>query len=174
MAVEANSPFDLVYDSLWEMIEANTRIEELVRVRNRIKFDDSQGLKKNISDADTPELAIMPESTVGNFNVNSHQTVVIENYTIFLSTGEWNLEKYFNTLRWELLRSMSSWKRYLARLAWPVDTEQFFVKRFNLVDMAQGADQRDRNRGLQGWAAGLSVEVEMWFFNKDLELEIKE
>ncbi len=160
-------PFTLVYSTLWDLIENNDEITDLVHVGNRVKFDDARAPKESIVDADTPELQLRPESFITSIKATSSTTDIVKDYTLFISTGNWDLEEHFNRMSWELIRACISWDTILTAIKW---NDKAFVFRFELLDAQEGTSELDLERGLDGWAALWRIQVYMQFLTSDIRI----
>lgn len=163
----ADNPFSLVYLKLWDMLETSSMVTNLVRVGNRQKFDSNYGPKPVTIDVDKPELILQPESFIADLKATSSTTDITKDYTLFISTGNWDLDKYFNSLSWELIRAVLQWDTQLVALKW---NEKSFVREMALTEAEEGTEQDEESRQPQGWAAVWRIQVMMQFLTTDLRL----
>lgn len=164
----SNDPFSMVYSALWDMIEAHAGFAGLVKVGNRIRFDlDKRGvLKPDVSTADLPEVILTTFGGVVNLIDTSSTSKVTRFYQIIISTGDLRLSEYLNPVEWAIFCAMVGWRERLGALRW---NNRSFVKRANLTSGSEGQSNPEYNRGIKGWSALWTVEVEMHFATADLQ-----
>lgn len=160
-------PFSLVYKGLWELVDRNNNLDRLVPAGNRIRYDNPAPDKDVISDADTPELSLMRSSTTFDEKTNSSGTGLKAVYTWAIASGSLEIEPVFNPITFELFRSMVDYKCVLCSLQW---CDCSFVQDLKLLSSQEATRLQDVNRGLEGWASLLEVEVEMFFQFTKLKL----
>lgn len=163
----ATDPFTLVYSALWDMLEANAEFADMVKVGNRIRFDiEKRGvLKPDVSTADLPEVILTTFGGSLNLIDTSSSSKVTRFYQIVISTGDLRLAEYLNPLEWAIFRAMVGWRTTLGALRWK---DKSFVKRANVTTGSEGESDPERNRGIKGWSALWTIEVEMHFATADL------
>lgn len=152
-------PFSLVYNGLWDLVERNPKLKDYVKSGNRIKYKKENEEKPSISDADTPELALMIGGGVPTSG-NSTESGIVKVYVWGITTGTMELVDY-NKISFELFRSLIDWCCVLSKLSWC--NCPGFVKRMNIVSLEEGSDMIDLNRTIHGWSALWNCEVEMAF-----------
>lgn len=167
---DPSSPFEAVWLGLWEMVEAHSTLTDLVRGNNRIKFLDNLGPKKQISHGDLPELALL--SSGGDLSLISTSTSskITRTYVWMITTGDYNINKIYNDLVWELFRAMLQWDTTLCALEWPLNSDWHYVTDTRTYTLDEGTAQADQNRGIEGWAAMLYVDVDMHFRTSTLRI----
>ena len=162
-----SDPFTMVYDALWDLAEASNRVTEIVRPGNRVKLRSTPptaGPKREVSQGDLPELILALTSGSGNIRGTSSSSMVIRQYQFQISTGSMNPERVLE-LEFALYAAMADWPAVLGALQW---SGAQFVKRANLVSAETGETMAEQNRGVRGWAAMWTLEVEMHFRTSDL------
>ena len=170
-----NNPFTLVWDGLWTMVERNSILMSNVRKGNRIKFEEQDELKRMISDGDLPELSLLSSGAEINIMNSSNTSSCNRKYTWGIATGELQINPFYNTLSWELFRSMIDWDCILCPLIWPEDSnpEWHFVEVVNIMSVEEGNLLISENRGIRGWAGLWTIEVRMCFRTEDLRLPLE-
>lgn len=168
------NPFTMVWWGLWEMVERNPNITNMVSLLNRIKMDNDLADKRNISDADLPELTLLSSGGDCNIMDSSATSKIVRNYTWAIATGEYNISPYYNVLCWELFRAMVDWDQVLCPLIWPLesDPEWHFVVRTNVISIEEGTEMIKTNKGIGGWAGLWQIDVQMHFRTEDLRIII--
>lgn len=162
------NPFTLVYDALWAMLEAHPQFVVDVKEGNRIKYNSSEDrdpLKQEILDADLPEVVLVQTSVSANLYQSSSGSMCLRQYSILVSTGDFRYNKFLAQVEWDIFTAMMLWKERLGSLQWK---NKAFVKRSNILSATSGASDSERNRGIKGWSAIWTVEVEMHFTSQDL------
>lgn len=153
-------PFSQVHNALWTMAERSITLENLIPIRNRIKYEEESDKKPQISDADLPELALLAGgATIGVYD-NSTQTSVRKNYIWAITTGDLRVNEVYNPIAWELFRAMRDWDQVLCPLTWENCN---FVQKFRLLSADEGMQMMLQNRGIQGWSALWVCEVDCAF-----------
>lgn len=166
--IMSNNPFSQVYNGLWQLIDRNTIIQELVRKGNLIKFKEENELKQEINDADTPELQLVTSGGTFGIGGNSTMTQVIKNYTWSIATGSMKVELY-NILSFEIFRSLIDYECVLCPLTW---CGCLFVTNFRITNIEEGNRMQDLQRSIPGWCALWNCELQMSFPTKNLRLGI--
>lgn len=159
MANEASDPFTLVYDELWSMLEEDKRFDVLVG--NRLKFNQNkrEPVKTQMSSADYPEVALLSEGVTGNLCNTSSSSMLVRRFSWVISAGDLRNEKLF-PLEWAIFAGMLAWRHRLTLLTWEGEP---FVKNTNIVDSTIQQAENMRRRGITGFIAVWTVEVEMHF-----------
>lgn len=158
-----------MFAALWGMAEASVPLAAAVRLGNRIKFNyekDKDPIKREISEADTPELILISTSSGGNLGETSSTSRLTRQYDWIMATGDLSITNKLLPLEWVLFCAMAKWPTTLAALQWPAGWP--FVKRMNLTNVQSGMSDPDRNRGILGWSSVWSIEVEMHFRTSDM------
>lgn len=167
MAVnEASDPFLLVYNSLWTMMEADSRFE--VKEGNKIKFNsrDREPFKTQHSSTDYPEVMLLPESGIGNISSTSSTSFVLKRYSWIITGGDYRYSE-ISQIEWALTAGLLGWMYKLKTLLWD-DYE--FVKSVNIVDtnleLIDRTLARVRAQGIAGLISIFTIEVKMHFSNE--------
>jgi hypothetical protein len=163
-----NNPFTILYNGCWELFDTNPKLAEWIPEGNRIKYDKSVDPKSNISNADTPELELLTESTVGIIGINSSSTQVTKNFAWVLVSGDYAINDIYHQLSWEIIRVMSSWDTVLCRLQW---NNYSFVHKLEMLNSTEGTALETENKHIRGWAFIWPFEVEMHFLTNDLRTQ---
>lgn len=166
--VEQN-PFAKAYDALWALAEESALLTSLVRAGNRVKFNHTRPfhpVKQEVSEADLPELALASATSSANLHNTSSSSMIVRQYTWLLSTGDMSITNKLMPVEWALFAAMTNWKLVLGALTW---NGEHFVKRANVVSIDNGFADPERNRGITGWSAAWTCEVEMHFATADLQ-----
>ncbi len=169
-ASDCDNPYTKVWDAMWTMAEANSSLTDLIRTNNRIKFDTDLGEKQAITEGDLPELALLAGGAVIELESNSTSCRIVRNFDWCMSTGEYDINKYYFCVSWELLRAMFDWKTTLCSLEWPNGSGWNFVTNMQLADLDEGTYMVDKNRQILGWAGMMRVQVEMHLRISDMEV----
>lgn len=166
-------PLSLVYNALWAMLEANADLTSLVKVGNRNKYDKIFKLatKDVLSQADLPEVAIVPSGNSFGIQQTSNGTRVSQLYEVRLVTGELRVAQIggFLPIKWQVMRSFINWQAQLSVLVWSGNT---FVKKLTMDSIADSLIDAELTleRGFAGWVSLMQFEVEMWFRTLDAQV----
>lgn len=166
------NPFVIVYDALWALALSNKNLEKLVKPGNRISFGSAKNdspIKDVAGHADLPELLLTQSTATANIHNSSCGIKVVRAYTFILNTGDYRLSANLSQVEWALLCGLCNYKAELLELKW---NDKNFVIRPDVVSIATGESDQQRNRGIRGWSAAWSVEVEMHFAKTDILSEL--
>ena len=157
-------PLSLVYDTLWDTLEAHRGFRDLVREGNRVKFSgrNRDPLKEKVSAADLPEVRIVVSKIAPHLNRTSSSSSVLVTYEVGIATGDMRLDAVLFPVIWEIIRALSQEElgSRLQSLEWD---SVAFVKLTKVDEAAAGASDVDINRGIKGWSVLWAMSVEMWF-----------
>jgi len=159
-----------VYSKLWDLafVESNA-LSTLVRPGNRIRYDTNNRdpIKENVSDADLPELILTSGgSGPPRLHATSSGSMCTRKYSWLITTGDFRVSYRLYPVEFALFAAMSNWKAHLGALTW---NSKSFAKRMDVVDVTNGLSDPDRNRGIRGWSAIWTCEIEMHFTTEDLK-----
>jgi len=157
-----DNPLVLVYDALWDCLEAYPLLDTLVKTSNRIRFDqDKSGpLKSNIQHGDLPEIVLVSEGGSANTHASSCHAKLVRQYAWMVSTGDFRINRLLYQAEWAVFSAMINYTSALSALTW---FDEHFVKRTDLLDITEGVSDAEKNRGIQGWSSVWRCEVEMFF-----------
>ena len=151
-------PFSAVYEALWELAEGSPPLTALVKPGNRIKFNKTRvadPVKKEVSDADLPELTLICTTSVVNMMDSSSSTKVVKNYDWIIATGDLNLLRKLMPVEWYLVCAMLRYPAVLNALQWE---GQSYVKVCRVTGVSAGLTDSERNRGIVGFSSIWSLE----------------
>jgi hypothetical protein len=155
VAVELD-PFTKVYDALWDLAVRNKALTDLIKVNNRIQYDKWIGAKDDISTADLPELALIVDGGLWNFQATSSHSSFERQYDWAITTGDFTIRDY-NRIVWELCRAMTDWDRFICPVSW---NGAQVVKNANQGELTEGTLRVEQNRNIRGWASIWTLNVE--------------
>ena len=156
-----DNPIQQVYDAIWHLIESNEELTELVKLNNRIRFEDRDPMKDEISTSDLPEIRLVPVGGSSSQGISSSQDRLIKRFRIDISSGTQDVSELFE-LEWRLFCALSPWQEVLYGLT--LNGCKFVIACRGL-SIREGITQSDLNRGIRGWSSMWECEIEM-FFNK--------
>lgn len=155
-----DDPFSQVYEALWQLVERNEKLRTYLPLRNRIKYEEQTDPKFNISDADVPELSLMQENISFDIHCNSSQRGMTRTYIWGVASGDFRINPVYNAMSFELYRCMIDWESTLCELIWE---DCRFVQQLRLRSAEEGTFMSDKNRGILGWSAIWTCEVDFIF-----------
>lgn len=82
-----------------------------------------------------------------------------------ITTGQTLVTERILPVEFALIRAMKDWPTTIGQATW---AGQQFVKRVDMTDIIEGESDPERNRGIKGWSALMTVEIEMIFQTGDL------
>ena len=165
-----SDPFTLVYDGLWDLLEASSSFTALVAEKNRIKFTTTDGLirrpdKDSLTESDIPEVMIYPGPMRFADHRDSSGQSINRIYSVLVTSGERILDaggsgKFF-PVQWEIARALINFDDILD-LTYEATK---FVHKIEQLPTVEGMDDSTLNRDLKGWSAVWQADVQMWFTN---------
>jgi len=157
-------PYTQVYRALWNMLIESPELSRLVRIGNRIRWDeqDPDPQKHALSDADLPEIQLDPVAGEVNLTGSSTSVACEQAFQLQLTSNDSRLHLSAFPLKWALIKTLSRWRSALG-LA--------FVKQIRLGDVIDIHAADDPDRGAAGWSMTLTISVEMWIAQADVEAE---
>lgn len=160
-------PFSLVYNALWELVERNQKLKELLPAGNRVKFDDENPIKSEVTDADLPELMLLlAGGTPGQYDTRDYKSITRQ-YVWALETGDYRVNPIYNRITFELWRSMVDFECVLCALTW---CNCNFVKDCRMVSVDENRANPEANRLIEGWVGLWACEVDMGFDKNILKI----
>jgi hypothetical protein len=162
-------PFTLVFNRLWEIVEAHPDAASVIKPGNRIKLNEQtkrEPTKPFVQVADLPELMLVTEGGNLNLHSTSSSTKIVRRYSWLLSTGDARVNYLLYPVEWLLVEAFSKWTTELTSLTYK---DKHFVKRFDILDVSEGWKRADENRNIKGWSAIWKCEIEMHFATNDLK-----
>lgn len=163
----AVDPFSILYDALWTLLEANSGLTALVKVGNRVKYASwfHNPLKDIFSDADLPQVAIVPVGTLFNLNNTSSSTFVTARFDARLIVGDQRLDQVGGlfAVKWEMLKAMRLWTVHIKNLQW--NSKNYIV---DLHTEDAPDEPFIEEKGIKGWVSFLRFKVRMVFTTSDL------
>lgn len=163
-----------VYDALWGLAEASVYFKSLVKLGNRIKFNNPSWIppdKPEISTSDLPEVTLIAASNQANLQANSSSSKLVYGYEWWIATGDVNVVRGILPVAWAVYCAMSGWSDIIPILTWK---NLPFVKRFDFTNQSILLTDSDKNRGVRGFSFIWGCEVEMWFKSDDLKAQNQE
>ncbi len=156
-------PYSTLIDALWMLLDESAEFCALVPPGNRIRFTgrDREPIKEEIGSGDLPEVRLSISSTAPHpFRTSSSHSDTVT-VTLEVSSGDQRLDAYHLPLYWVVYKALANVeKRLRERVKWE---GQNIVRLAKPVSVSHGVSQADLNRGIIGWAAIWSLEVELWW-----------
>ena len=164
---DTENPLIQIHNAFWTMLEAHEPFTQLIPEGNRIKYSGKVGMKDKdeISNADLPEVRVACVETSPHLQRTSNSSTLVKIFEVLISTGDWRINT-LATLEWEILRALSKWSDSLSALTW---RGARFVQLAKPTGMKRSVIEHGQNRGLQGWSAVWSCEVNLVFKTLDLQ-----
>lgn len=158
----------MIYGALWDLAETSVPLTSLVAIGNRVRFDSTKNvdpIKREITQSDLPELMLVATGGSGNLMETSSSSRFNRTYDWLLATGDLSMTQKLLPVEFALWCALHEWKSVVTALTW---NGQPFVKRVSLNSVNNGFTDPERNRGIRGWSAIWSCEVETHFRSEDL------
>lgn len=162
-------PISQVYTALWSMVEAHTPLASMVKTKNRIKYngDNRDPEKREILDADMPEIRIISSTSNPTIGRTSNGTSVVKHFKVQISTGDQRVDAGLFAIEWELYRAFANWANTMKNLTWNSKT---YILKAVPTAVQDGMSNNELQRGIRGWISIWECEVEMWFTTADMIL----
>lgn len=165
-------PFTQTYEGLWTLVERNLTLKRYIALGNRVKFDEKNAIKEEISDADVPELSLMLAGASPGTANSSTSRSIIKQYIWGVASGSFTLNPGYNIVAFELWRSLIDYESTLCRLEWGTNDDRCtFIQKMNLTSVDETLTNQELNRLIEGWSGLWLCEVEMVFPLRLLRLE---
>lgn len=164
----ATDPYTLAHDALWAVLEANSDFTTLVPSGNRIKFsgDDRHPIKDKITTADTPDVRItMRVLTVRETGASNGEFDRIQ-FNIELATGDQRLTTRAFPIIWAIRQAIFAGDAILSAIEFNSKTNWISCAEPGKVDF--GISDDGEARGIVGWAAVETLELQLFFSKTDL------
>ena len=152
-------PFTILFDRLWEIVDANPVISELVRPGNKFRFETLLGLKETIQHGDLPEIVLFPDSTQQDDFGTSGTNNLSASYRFAIATGTFTT-RMINQLQWEIYRVIQTFMANVGDLTY---NEVPFVIQIKFNSGNQLQNTVEQSRGINGWCASYGFTVDMQF-----------
>lgn len=171
--MKITDPFTMIYTTLWDLINANDRLMELIRLRNRIDYsgDYRNPEKDTLSSADLPELRLVPSGGAAHLRRTTHSTSITRRFAFQLHSGSRRLHKMLFPIEWELFCCLAQWPEYIGKLLW--NGEKFAV-RMSTIDITEEMFRPTPEGGgsqLGGWLTVWVGEIECFFPTDKMRFE---
>lgn len=161
----ADNPLNLIHEAAWTAAEADTELSTLVLPGNRVKFDERSAVKKNIQDADLPELIFIPRSGIGNFSATSSTVSFEMTFDWLISTGDFRVNHRLYPVLWALYRSMAIFQGTAGGIQYK---SKKFINGVFFQNASVGESDPERNRGISGFSSIFSLMIRMSFNKGEL------
>jgi len=160
--IEDSDPFTVAYDAIWDLLESEKAVTDLVLLGNRWKYTDASldPGKHNIQTADLPELALAPVSG-GTTTFTSSSVSVTTNLILRGVSGDLRVDQVFFPLKWAVVKALAKFR---------ADTPFEFINNIWITDFSDAIDGLEEHRGIRGWAMRVGITVEMWFNMDELRI----
>lgn len=162
-------PFTLLYDKLWEAVEGDAALSQLVLQNNRINFNKSTAPynfnpeNRSIHPGNSPELTLLPDMFDANFTSSNKTSGVTRAMTWSIRCDSKVLHKELFPVEWALFSCM-------ARNLKDFQSIQYQSKRFVLngkILMGSATvpdvDESSRKPFLVGWRSLWTLEFDLEF-----------
>ncbi len=161
----ATDPFTILENALWFALDTHPALQALVRVGNTVRFctDKDVPQKQAVTDADMPELALMPYGCSANQKNTSSSGGVTQRYALAVTTGQLrssgapNKRAGLNQVKWACIRALARYRAGIKGVP--------FVVRVQVNDIPERIDagaSEDR-RLPDGWSAVIGIECWLEF-----------
>jgi hypothetical protein len=160
-----DNPIRLVYDALWDMLEANSLF--VSHVKRKVQFTGTAMHPEldSVSEADLPEVRIILAGNKSHSHNTSDSSRLTLVWQIQVATGEMRFAPLLD-VQWIIYCAMHHWDVHVKTLTWN-DAE--FVKGCYVEEAAETDDNRELNRGSKGWSTVWQGVTDCWFKTSDVE-----
>lgn len=160
------NPISQVYNALWDLTDVPL-VNSQVKIGNKIRFNDPSWISKakpEVSQGDLPELALVVSQLGANPRANSSSSQLIVTFDWLLSTGDPSVNRGVLPIMWGIFCALCDWPSKAQELTTRGNT---FIKNLRFNSAAIGLNDAEKNRGIAGFSAIWSVEVEIWVSTAD-------
>lgn len=167
---EPTDPYTLILGAFWETLRDEKEIMARVRPKNMITFtgENRNPIKAEVGSADLPEIRIILSGSRPHEHGSSSSTFDTAVYQIQVSSGDQRLHIQHLPLKWAIFRAMRKMLREGSRMRALSWNSKPFVVIVRPTSVDEGVSQSDLDRGIKGWSALWSCEVELQFATADL------
>lgn len=155
---KSNDPFTRVLARLWDVLLAGTSaLPSLVEPNNRVVLAglEPAKFKRSVNPGDVPELGIFPiPGGSANMQSSSKSTIVVQNFSIELTSRSLVLDLRYFPIKWEIIRAL-----VIAGDDLGIDD---IVNNVSIVDVSDERTEPQSRAGV-GWSAVFVVSVRMMF-----------
>jgi len=160
----ATDPFTIAFNGLWAAVKAGS-LGSLIKVGNQIELVTEGELKVRVSNADAPELVLLPVSGDANIHYTSCSSKIVRQFVFYISTGDQRVRTELFPIEFALFRALAGWQKSVSALTWEGKS---FIKRVDILTIGNALQDSERNRGIERWSASWAIELEMHFGHNDL------
>jgi len=157
----------MIYNKLWDMAESSVLFKSLVRMNNRIKFNDPTWTpmdKNEVSDGDLPEVTLVVSQGSGNIHCTSSTSDFRITFEWWIATGDVNVVRNILPVMWAIYCAMCGWQKAINDMTWQGKS---FTKLANVGQASIGLTDLEKNRGIRGFSSIWSCEVYAQFATSD-------
>jgi len=154
-------PLSLAHKTLWDLVATSAPLAKLVRLGNQIRFDKRAFIspaKAEVASADLPELALVVTQLSGKVRNTSSSSMLTLTMDWWLSTGDMNVQRGVLPVAFAVYAACVKWPDLAKLVQWRGTTP---IKRVDLTTATLGITDSGKNRGVVGWSAVWSCEIEM-------------
>ena len=158
-------PFSQMEAALWAAIEGDSVLSQLVRPNNRIKFhgSDDEPVGDRSSDADFPELTVVPDGGSFDERSSSSSCTIRQAYIIAIKTNNTRTAtanlKTINLIKWRLFVALQR-QRHRNSGSPGLLAGVPGVRKFDFAGYTDSIDEDTINdAGLAGWSCALRIEL---------------
>jgi len=163
MANIVTDPFTAVYNELWAILLDSENFN--VKRGNLINYIGKRDPEKDeVATEDLPEVRLSPNGIIPHIQNTSSSSRLTVRYSIEVRSGDKRLDESHYPLIWAVYKAMRPWATRLRALTCAENDNGTFVITGRPVDTIQeGMERGEVSRGIAGWFAIWSIEVDMWF-----------
>lgn len=165
---DERDPLTKAYDWLAGVLREDPKIANLVRPGNLILYnaDDRDPAKREVMDADFPEIRLDPADGEVQFYQDSRTTRIAERFNVEISTGDRRLAERLNPVRFAVLQALSKWTTSTSSTRWNGNE---IILDVSIVGVQNGEADEDAERGIKGWASRIVVQILLQLRTADLQ-----
>mgnify|MGYP001119299620 CR=1 FL=1 len=149
-------PISQVHNGLLDLLADHPLLAERIRPGNWVRYDSAAPEKDEISNADVPELRLVPTGDVSNLSASSTSGELYKTWRLDIATGDRRVSEHLFPLEWAALCALQRWPE-LRSLEW--NGAGAFVRSVQVIDHAEGQFDRDLLRGIAGWTVAFTIRV---------------
>jgi len=145
-------PFTQIYNRIWEVLEENDDFTNYIKPGNRIKFSTTKSnpLKKQVINADFPEVSIISRGGDSSFILSSSSAKLERTFSLVIVSGTLRANKYLFPIEWLCLKILYNQSDTLG-----LD----FIKKFNIGQAEHHISDNEYTKGKEGWFSIIELNI---------------
>lgn len=165
-------PFTVLFDKLWEVVDSDSDLQQLVNEGGKIKFVrdvDIYGFDPRNRQVNQPELSLLPDLFEANIGATNNSSEIIRSFNWSIRTPSKMLNKELFPIEWSLYKAMCVYAPEIRTVTY---ANEKFVHKINVIsgsNFTPEIDMIQANPTLIGWRTIWTMQFEMSFSKNQLQ-----